>query len=271
MVVQTLSMRQFVGLLKESFQIGKKNYPILFIASLIILAVTLVADMNPIGSSLGAIFVLLWSPGVIYVAQTMVEDQTPPKLGQFFVVFTKSTVFKRLLPSILINIIVTAILVFIFSMVILSIYVSIKSLPDLSADQAMALPTISLDIGLITSMLLLVVSLPLNLFLFVMLLQDRKWQESLKISMIAVAKNFWFYFFFIAFPIFSILLVMVYYHTTSFTPDSGLAFQENLEWLKHIQSGLGILVGPFFFSAMYLMYKGTVSFDKPDDKISALS
>ena len=238
MSIQVLSFDHLLALLKESIEIGKKHYLVLLIGSIIMTTCNLILALTPMGSIANPILTMIWTVGIIFVAQTIIEKKVEPQVPQYFVAFSKTSLLKALVPAFIVIFVVSIVLA--LAAGIVGYATATLFSPHFPISQISSFATVLVGA---------VVMVPLTFLPYLVLLQSQHWKVALQKSVETLLKNK------ILIGIFAIPQVAI----TILMPIA-----------SYLVTLVVLLIAPLIMAFTYLIYKRLFPTDKPDLDITSV-
>jgi len=241
MQIKKISLRDFSEAFNRSFDTGVQYYYFFVVLAGLDLVFNAVIE----SSVLHSVFVTFFQAGIIYIAQTAIEDNQHPSLSQYFVAFTRGWVMERLKSIVIFNVILTIAMVYAAGFAL----VRINTLVDQTV--LASSPLVMFSVVFVFTL----ISMPFLFVPYILVLQNNSWSRSFGISFDGFKRNFIVYFvaFLMPFPLAALL-------------DPEL-YNLNDRPLTSILKALYCLAMPLFALFYYNLYKKLFVFDTPDVKI----
>lgn len=249
MIVNKLKFSDFLKVLGQSIECGKKHYIVFFVGALIWTLIFEVLKLVPVIGVLSSLFLIFCYAGYIYVSQKTIERRQAPSITDFFIVFSNVAILKRLVSFLILTIVLATLVLGLFGGFG---YLAIRNAGDISS----YLTPVNLALFAIASILaFVIIMLPMMFFDKLLLLRPLTWRECLKMSAQGVKRNF----------ILIFVILLVYFSTFGLLSaflTRGFAIDGKI--LSTILQLVASTISPFFLAVMYLLYKNIYTFDSPD-------
>jgi hypothetical protein len=198
-----------------------------------------------VSSVIHSVFTTLMTAGLIFIAQTILDDGKQPSLSQYFAAFTRGTVMQRLKSVVIFNVLLTIAMVYAMGFALVHFNEWINQTMMASS------PFVMFSVVFLFTL----ITLPFLFVPYILVLQDYKWSRSFGISFEGFTKNFFVYVvaFLLPFPLAALLDPELY----------NLVDRPMTSILK----ALYCLISPLFALFYYNLYKKIFAFEKADLKI----
>ncbi len=103
MQIKKISLHDFSDAFNKSYDTGEKYYFFFVMVGMLDILFNALIESSVIHT----IFTTFFSAGLIFIAQTAIEDGEQPSLSQYFAAFTRGQVMQRLKSIVLFNVILT--------------------------------------------------------------------------------------------------------------------------------------------------------------------
>lgn len=236
-----VSLRDFSEAFDKSSDIGLKYYFFFVMVGMIDILFNALIESSVIHS----IFTTFFVAGLMFIAQTTMEDGQRPSLSQYFAAFTRGQVMDRLKSIVIFYILLTVIMSYAAGFALVRLNETLDHTVLASS------PFIMFSVVFMITL----ISMPFLFVPYILVLQDFSWSRSFGISFDGFKKNFIVYFvaFLVPFPLAALMDPELY----------NLVDRPMTSILK----ALYCLILPLFALFYYNLYKKLFVFDKPDLKI----
>lgn len=255
MNTKKISAVDAVGALRSSILIGKKHYLVLVSAAIIFKAINIVLNATSAGMVLNSFIGILWLPGYIHVAQKIVQNAAVPQLKDFFIVFDKQAVLKRMVPSMILELILSLIIVGFIGGVMTLLYKLVLS----GAFDMTGYPVWLVSIIPLVS--LVIFPLPFQFYTYVLLLQKANWKESLKLTLSGFFKNCILLLFLQLLTVVPIAIFLIL-HQLIRAPEI------ESKVIEMLGAAMTVSITPFLMTLHYFLYKKIFAPDQAEIMLS---
>ncbi len=240
MQIKNISLKDFSEAFNKSYDTGTQYY------FLFVMLGVLNVFLNSIIESavLFSIFTTLSQAGVIFIAQTAIEDKQQPNLAQYFAAYSRGHVLERLKTFVVFHILLTIATSYLVGFLMVKMDSYQEALPSSS-------PFILFSSVYISSL----IAMPFMFTGYILVLQNYSWTQSFGLSFKGFTKNIISYFIAVLMP-FPLLALM--------DPELYNIYDKPITW---ILKALYCLIYPAFVLFYYNLYKKIFSPERADLQI----
>lgn len=261
--IKKISFKELFRILGRSINYGKHYYFTFLLGTALALFLGKICHRLPLGSLVNMIFAFLWFVGWANVSQIIVEKKENPQVSDFFVVFYRSWVFKRIIP----------IFPIIFLFLVLSS--SLITFCYLLAKLHLSSEYIRSGTPFVSLICIPIVGLfitPVSFFMMLLIFQNKSWRTALRNCGCASLKN-WFWIIALAAPcaIYVLFIAAINYDPPSwlssiFHSEMFPVIMKYSEWVSGVPN---LLITPFFVTFYYLLYNEIFAFPQPNNNLES--